>query len=402
MQEQRFHSLDACRAVMMLLGLVLHVAMAYMVYTKDAAALPEDDPGRWVWLFIDNTTSANIDILHLFIHIFRMPVFFILAGFFAALIAAKYGAHYYLKNRLMRIALPLLICWAIIMPSQHWVAVLANNLIDKNLHETVPWPGYFNNIWNNTGAFWFLYFLVFFSVLAFVFHRLATGSVIIKRVERVLCWLNQRLFLFIACLIALTFLLILHSSAPLLPDDQDFLPHPALLAFYGLCFALGWFWYHHQVFIFQLEKYLLHFVVIAGISTVLFFIYLNRWGQSGYSLDAFLVTNLFHGIALWSLSFVSIGLFTRFCQSDNPFWRYIADSSYFVYIIHVHILLLIHALIYPIQASAEVKFTLSTLATLIISILLYHLICRHSWIGLFLNGRKYHWNSNKVSKKISY
>ena len=69
---QRYHSLDALRAAMMLLGLVLHSAASYM-------RTPLEPHGP--------TTIANnergIRPLVFFIHLFRMPVFFVVAGFFA-------------------------------------------------------------------------------------------------------------------------------------------------------------------------------------------------------------------------------------------------------------------------------------------------------------------------------
>ena len=76
---ERLHALDNLRAVVMWLGIVLHVAVIYI-------AGPSPLPWR------DNQTTPTADLLMAFIHAFRMPVFFILAGFFVALLIERRGA----------------------------------------------------------------------------------------------------------------------------------------------------------------------------------------------------------------------------------------------------------------------------------------------------------------------
>ena len=78
---ERLYALDNLRAAMMWLGIVLHVAVIYI-------AGPSPLPWR------DNQTTPTADLLMAFIHAFRMPVFFILAGFFVALLIERRGAHF--------------------------------------------------------------------------------------------------------------------------------------------------------------------------------------------------------------------------------------------------------------------------------------------------------------------
>jgi glucan biosynthesis protein C len=64
------------RAITMLLGLVLHSAISY----------GKIDYGE-AWSLKDpETTSLLFDLLVGYIHAFRMPVFFAIAGFFGALL----------------------------------------------------------------------------------------------------------------------------------------------------------------------------------------------------------------------------------------------------------------------------------------------------------------------------
>src|SRR5256885_12766656 len=94
--ERRYYGLDALRGAMMILGIVLHAAMFYI------AAPPPGMP-----IVGDRNNSVLFDGIVAFIHSFRMPAFFLLAGFFASLLFEKTGLWKTSKNHLARIATPL-------------------------------------------------------------------------------------------------------------------------------------------------------------------------------------------------------------------------------------------------------------------------------------------------------
>ena len=96
MDDRRYYGLDALRGGMMMLGIVLHGAMFYIVTPPPTGPMPTDANNSVVfdWIF------------HL-IHSFRMPLFFVLSGFFAALLEEKRGVWGTYKNRAARIFAPL-------------------------------------------------------------------------------------------------------------------------------------------------------------------------------------------------------------------------------------------------------------------------------------------------------
>src|SRR5258708_18063595 len=103
--NRRYYGLDALRGGMMLLGVVLHSATLYI------AAPPPHLP-----IILDPNTSLVMDAIMDFIHAFRMPTFFVLAGFFTALLVEKRGVWGAYRNRLARIAAPLLAGMLTILP----------------------------------------------------------------------------------------------------------------------------------------------------------------------------------------------------------------------------------------------------------------------------------------------
>ena len=99
------YGLDALRGVAMTLGIFLHGSIAY----KQGYHY-----GNWV--FDKEFTSWFFDWLYLWINSFRMQTFFLLAGFFARLLIGKIGLVEFSKNRLRRIALPLVLSYFTILP----------------------------------------------------------------------------------------------------------------------------------------------------------------------------------------------------------------------------------------------------------------------------------------------
>jgi len=88
----REHHWDACRALFMLLGIPYHVAMAYRA--NDVWIV---NAGEGAFVF---TWLADI------IHLFRMPAFFVIAGYFAALLLARRAPGTWFSSRLTRLGIP--------------------------------------------------------------------------------------------------------------------------------------------------------------------------------------------------------------------------------------------------------------------------------------------------------
>ena len=87
---------------MMLLGIYLHAAVAY------------DVDGGWPWKQAVLTHSLGRSMA--FIHIFRMPLFYVMAGFFLALLVERRGTLEAARNRAKRILLPFVLGWLVVFP----------------------------------------------------------------------------------------------------------------------------------------------------------------------------------------------------------------------------------------------------------------------------------------------
>ena len=104
--DPRRHDLDALRAAAMLLGIVYHAALAYAA-------------GSW-WMIQDPSQSSLVYLFQAGVHGFRMPLFFVVSGFFTALLWRRRGLAALWKNRLLRILVPCLLGLVTLVPAMGW------------------------------------------------------------------------------------------------------------------------------------------------------------------------------------------------------------------------------------------------------------------------------------------
>ncbi|MCB1129385.1 MAG: acyltransferase family protein, partial [Verrucomicrobiae bacterium] len=107
----RRHDLDALRAAAMLLGIAFHIGIGF------AAGFP--------WLVQDARRSVGFLLFVDASHGFRMPLFFLISGFFTAMLWRKRGLKALLKHRFQRILLPCLLGLVTIVPLMFVVGGLA-------------------------------------------------------------------------------------------------------------------------------------------------------------------------------------------------------------------------------------------------------------------------------------
>ena len=106
---RRWHDLDALRGFAMLLGIGLHASLAFF-----PSFWPVQDKGA--------SDAGGFDWFLYAVHGFRMPVFFLLSGFFTAMLWRRRGTVALVLHRVRRIVLPLALGLLTIVPAVDWVS----------------------------------------------------------------------------------------------------------------------------------------------------------------------------------------------------------------------------------------------------------------------------------------
>jgi peptidoglycan/LPS O-acetylase OafA/YrhL len=92
------------------------------------------------------------------------------------------------------------------------------------------------------------------------------------------------------------------------------------------------------------------------------------------------------GLFAWLSVFGVLGLFVRVFHRERPVWRYLADASYWIYLVHLPVAGLAQVILAESSAPAVVKFAVVLTLASAVGLLSYQGLVRHTFVGAFLNG----------------
>jgi glucans biosynthesis protein C len=374
----RLHALDSLRASMMLLGIVLHVLSLYIDFPL----------GR----IPDSGTSAAFDFGFLLLHVFRMPVFFMMSGFFAALLLTRRGARRFITNRTGRIVVPFVVGWlplfvlvwmsaAYAVRQSHGKFIIADEGFRLGLF--VRDEGLVH--------LWFLYYLIFYYALAIgaweVWRRLPAGPVTVAKAyfarlapSPVGC----------ALLCLLTFPALFSMRLGILATSLSFIPRPAVLYVYGLFFFFGVALYSQRDLLPVLRRGAWTRVLLGLAVFPLNFLATRFQGNLLLpDLRARALAAATGSISGWLLTLGLLGLFLGYANAPNRYIRYLTDAAYWLYLVHLPLVNYIGGLLAPTVLPLWLKALLTLVIAIPLLLLSYHLMVRSTFIGKTLNGRKY-------------
>ncbi|MBD1583012.1 acyltransferase family protein [Pseudoalteromonas sp. S16_S37] len=377
--DTRYHFMDNLRAQALLLGLFYHAALAYSPFMHN------------LWFTSDANPSYVFDLFSHWLHLFRMPVFFIIAGFFAHFLLDAKGSKAFLWHRTKRIALPLLI-FLPLLTIAFVVALKWEASTVKNLPAIFSAFSYMKEPQLSTMHLWFLWNLFGFClVFALLWQSKTTLLYIFKLFSKPLS-IIVLLPLIISC--SLYFQYVPFSS----PDKLkiEFWSY----GFYGVFFLLGASFYTNLAILEALKPYTKYLFIIGAVSYSVYLqrlpepmsieqvIHFMQLGQAKAQGIEHLFTVLVQSISVVSWSLLVIVLAYQFMAQTNSLFRYISDASYWVYLIHFPVLMCVQIPLIDASVSIFIKYAISVIITLLICFLSYYLFVRHTFIGLFLNGKR--------------
>jgi peptidoglycan/LPS O-acetylase OafA/YrhL len=103
----------------------------------------------------------------------------------------------------------------------------------------------------------------------------------------------------------------------------------------------------------------------------------------------FLGSAWFLGLSMWLFIFGFTGLFLRYLERPVPWIRYISDSSYWLYLMHMPVILVFQIAVARTGLPPAVKMLVVLAASVPTLLASYHVFVRFTWVGAILNGRRY-------------
>jgi peptidoglycan/LPS O-acetylase OafA/YrhL len=384
---ERLHALDAVRAGALLLGVVLHASMSFW-------PLP-------LWPIRDNDPSSVLASSSLVVHIFRMSLFYMIAGFFARLLFEKRGPLGFVADRAKRIGAPLLVSWPLVFPAfiaiVIWYATRTGNV-----ESLQPPEGQSTLSWRTLPLFhmWFLY------VLLWLYAGLLAVVGVVSLIDRkgrmrnavdgfVRALVKTQLAPVVLSLPLFVFYAFKESWIPTAGvkiPDSGLLPNLQACLAFATAFGFGWLLHRQSELLSVWRRWWpLHLAAAAGLSAV-FLSYTplaaNPAAIAAMSLTERLWISAAYPLAIWTWSFGLIGLATAFLTKENKAIRYLADSSYWIYLIHLPVVMVFQVLVADLDWPWFVKFPLLLVVATALMLASYQLLVRNTFVGAVLNGKR--------------
>ena len=398
LSEPRRYDLDALRGFAMLLGIVLHAAIPFIPYWTKG-----DSGGELLMVVVGC------------IHGFRMPLFFMLSGFFTTMLWRRRGLQDVVKHRLRRVALPLLAGVFTVLPlvwagwiggyiisgtdvdydqtAEHYAQEingeqLSSEIKDNGEGEDVRKPASEES--ENTFGFahmWFLWFLLW-MLPGFTIITAAAGWFGRKRGGDRL--IPSPIVTVILCTIPfLTFIPQnnMNMGEPTFGAalSDTIIPNWDVLCYYVCFFAFGALVYDRRngegrPLIESLGRY--WFVQLTVGLLLLFPLGLWLIGENRE------LASLLQVAFAWMASFGLIGLFHQVMSGGNFRVRWLSDASYWMYLLHLPLVFVAQGIVARFPTHALINFVFICGIVTPLLLLSYRYLVRYSFVGTLLNGAR--------------
>jgi peptidoglycan/LPS O-acetylase OafA/YrhL len=408
----RYHALDALRAFAMFLGIALHAAVSFLITTFP------------LWPVRDRDSTPLADVFLIAVHDFRLQLFFVLAGFFGCLMYQRYGLFGLLKNRVRRVAAPLVLGVLFIVPTvmvaflyveienykqhgppenpsdgrqfivqlaaespeQSTLAIIVDFMISPRVFERVPPPAHL----------WFLYYLLFLYVavlmLAPALARMH-GTRFLERIDaafrRVVAGRGRVLVPTI-----LTVPTLFTMTTWLVDTPAGWGPMWQVIGYYFLFFGFGWMLFRHRDLIDTFGRGWKWNLLVANVLVLPAMMALTIGGKQAedngtdvlfaWQLAAFTAQSLY----TWMMIAGLWGAFLRWFGSASTWSRYLADASYWCYLASITPIVFLQFWVADWPLPGVVKFAFILIITMTLLLASYEWGVRYTFIGAILNGRK--------------
>ncbi|WP_138857663.1 acyltransferase family protein [Inhella inkyongensis] len=353
MDSGTLRALDKLRALAMLAGLFFHASLAHSPLVQPF--FPTADASQ----------AAGLDWVLWPLHLVRMPLFFVIAGLFAARSLARRGMADWMRERARRLLLPLLAGCVLIHVLMAWLFDWAARTVQRPSPMLAWWRTAqaqgLQLPWG-TGHLWFLYYLLLLGVLLWVARLLLPAR--LKTALRELPLWVWALGLPLLLTPALA-----SVSAPH-PAPEGLLPQFWALFGFGAYFVLGYL-IGPRLAELKRTRWLTLLGLGGALASAGFLALLDSAkAQAGWVLGGVSAV-----ASVW-LTLGLLGLALRGLQGGPRVLRYLAESSYWVYLVHLPVLFALQFAWMDAPWSWGLKLPLAVLSTLLMGLISYELIGR--------------------------
>lgn len=368
---QRLYGLDVARIVLVILVVMAHVGMTYI-------SLP-------VWAAYDGFDM--IVALQVFLaQLSIMITFFLISGFAARALFVGKGEAFFIRDRLIRIVLPLIVFGLGYYAVVPFIWRLGDRAITR--YGTGVADGFNPVIEFPLTHLWFLYVIAIFYALTVALVRVR--STIPAWIDRwmalaVNSWITPLLF---GMPIAAAMTLFRGWDPMTSIPPSTLVPSVHVLVAFGAAYLYGWYCHRQPELLGVLARRWTWLLAGALLMLPLYFAVVWTWPIDIWTSRKMerLPYALAFGVLSWTVSLAGLSAALRFARRPGPVVQFLSASSYWVYIAHMIPALLLPILMLPLPLPPLVKYLIASAGSMALLLVSYRWLIRGGPIDRWLNG----------------
>jgi peptidoglycan/LPS O-acetylase OafA/YrhL len=182
---------------------------------------------------------------------------------------------------------------------------------------------------------------------------------------------------------------------------QGFLPVASKLLYYAVFFSTGVLLYRARH---ALQLQVRNSKVLLALAALVFAFLLPLIHQQLTGGLTGVERSILAGLLSLYASLATFGLFGAFVltrRGYNSVTRYLAEASYWIYLIHLPFVVLAQIAVARLAVPTPFKFALSVLAAMTLALLTYQSFVRYTWVGAALNGCRRQRSGTSPAREVS-
>ena len=350
---------------------LLRVVACYLGFPLHSAAIF----GHHTLYHVKNAIqSAAFDAVADFLHQWRMPLFFLIAGWSAFTVLARRSNGTFLRERLDRLLVPVAFGVILFCPIMKYIERRGGIDLrpsgpqaggDFTLSFLEFLPRFFGNLnqfsWSHL---WFLIYLLVFSVVWLpLLRRMARMTAL-----EAAAWIYLPL---------LPLILVQITLRPVFGDYPNLYSDWANLTFYSVFFLAGAMLACHAALE---EAVRCRWPWLGALALVA---YAGRT-----AIDQPVLRDVFGAVVAWGFVLALLGFARRWQEGDGPAVRYLRDSALPIYVLHNFAVVALGAWVVGLSLSLPVKFAAVLAGSVVVTLATYHVLVRRSLLLRRLCGMR--------------
>ena len=370
----RRHDIDWLRVIAIILVLYFHVAM---IFTAEWDFHIKNAETSYLWLEFNFWLSR-----------FRMPLLFFISGYGTFLALRRRSNWQYIKERYLRLMIPLIFSMFVIVPPQIYFERITD---DPELYSSFLdfYPQTFNFVPYPAGDFswhhmWFVIYLFFYSLIGLPLFLLLKKENVVLRIERFFAegGFVRLLVLLIPTFIVYMTITVGQGRTNDLINDWAF--HPYWFSFFLVGFVAGLspsIWG-------KIGEHARTFLGLALLTIVLLNFF--RWNrlEDGMNVTQFYLYRTLRPINVWMWILMAVGMAHRYLNKPSKILNYMNQAIYPFYIIHQTVIIAIGYYVIQVEESIFAKYLFVSTLSLVFTLGLYEFVVKPYAITRFLFGVK--------------